>query len=393
MVESRFKARFAVLVSFAGFAGLGGVGRATATTPANATTVAHVKQDADWLIQASASDGAIGTWIDKEWVVPYRSNFAAMGLARATAVTGDARYAKASWRWLSWYQSHMDANGFVTDYQRSASGWRSTGTMDSTDAYASTFLLALRETLDATGDVAQLGLLRSGFYRAIGALAATQDSDGLHFAKPGWPFKYVMDDSENYAGLKAASYLASVLGDRTTARKADADASKIKASFAKLYNAEQQGYDWALNADGSRTPLRWSELYPSAVAQAWAVAFGVVDGSEAQSLFARFDQSQPWDQPATIIATASGSTPVGYWPVGGIAALRAANPARADRALNSIRNAAAAKSNYWPFTIAESGELIMLETDGHVSPAPLSASPDSVPAPPAISVPHPRVFG
>ncbi|GAC1412270.1 MAG: hypothetical protein NVSMB57_07650 [Actinomycetota bacterium] len=389
MVGSRTKTVFAVLVGFASF---GGIGRATPVSAADPTLIQHVRQDADWLIQASASDGAIGTWIDREWVVPYRSNFAAMGLARATSLTGDARYAKASWRWLSWYQDHMDTNGFITDYQRSGSGWRSTGTMDSTDAYASTFLMALRETLDATGDIAQLGLLRAGYYKAINALAATQDSDGLHFAKPGWPFKYVMDDSENYSGLRAASYLASVLGDKATQRKADADASKIKASFSKLFNATQHGYDWALNADGTRATLNWGELYPSAVAQAWAVAFGVVEGDDARALFSRFDQSQPWDQPAATIRSASGPVPVGYWPVGAIAALRAGEPARAERALRSIRDAAAAKSNFWPFTTAESGELIMLETDGRVSPAPFTASPNSVPNPPALAIPRIRIY-
>lgn len=344
---------------------------APASTTVSSATMQMVREDADWLLQASAPDGAIGTWIDQAHVVPYRSNFAAIGLSRATALTGDMRYAAASWRWLAWYQAHMDARGYVTDYDQTASGWRSTGDMDSTDAYASTFLLAVRETLDATGDLTWVSKLRGGIVKALAALRSTQASDGLHYAKPNWPFKYVMDDAENYAGLRAAAAVLTTLGDSAAASQASSDADRVKASFPKFYNAAQHGYDWGLHANGTPSRLNWSELYPSAVAQAWAVAFGVVTGAAAQDLFARFDAAQPWDQPTATSQYPWGIGTVDYWPVGAIAALRAGNPARAASAHDSIRNAALAKNRFWPYTTAEAGEMLMLETDGLTSPAPL----------------------
>ncbi|MHB8512708.1 MAG: glucosidase family protein [Actinomycetota bacterium] len=366
MVGSRFRLFVAALVSMSFL-----VTTSHASQTVDSTTIQHVTYDADWLLQASASDGAIGTWIDQAWVVPYRSNFAAMGLARATALTGDQRFANAAWRWLAWDQAHMDSSGYITDYERSGSGWVSTGTDDSTDAYASTYLSAMKETLDATGDLTKLSTLRVGFYKALEALRSTQDWDGLHFAKPDWPFKYVMDDSENYAGLRAAAYIASVLGDSATQSQATSDANAIQKSFPKFWDAAQQGYDWGMHANGTKSLLDWTQIYPSASAQMWAIAFGVITGSQAQALFTRLDAAQPWDQPTATSNYPSGPGYVYYWPVGILAALRTGNIARAQQALANIRNGALAQNNYWPFTTAESGELIMAETDGLTTPAPL----------------------
>ena len=72
--------------------------------------------DADWILKSQLPDGAIANYVDRQAVWPYLSNFAAMGLARATGVTGDRKYLNAAWSWLAWYQAHQDAQGFVTDY-------------------------------------------------------------------------------------------------------------------------------------------------------------------------------------------------------------------------------------------------------------------------------------
>jgi hypothetical protein len=350
---------YALAVSIALFAPL------ASTSSASADVVADVRADADWLLKAVSPDGGIGTWIDRAWLVPYRSNFAAMGLARATAVTKDTRYVATAWNWLDWYQAHMDANGFVTDYQWKSGRWVSTGDMDSTDAYASTFLTAIREALKASGDLSRLNGLRTGITKALDALQATADSDGLHFAKPTWPFKYVMDEAENYQGLLAAAELGSTLGDAGLRDRAATAAQRLKSSFKTFWNAGTAAYDWAIHADGTRAPVVWSELYASAVAQAWAVAFGLVEGSAASSLFERFESAQPnWDRPTATTKYPWGSGKVDYWPVGGLAAARAGKPERAKAAAASIRGAALAANRYWPFTTAEAGELILLETDG-----------------------------
>src|SRR6185436_18012015 len=94
------------------------------------TLSADVASDADWIMSARFPDGAIANYVDKQAVWPYLSNFAAMGLAKATTVTNNKNYVAASWTWLSWYQAHMDATGFVTDYRMSNGVMTSTNDLD-----------------------------------------------------------------------------------------------------------------------------------------------------------------------------------------------------------------------------------------------------------------------
>src|SRR5580658_879522 len=105
---------------------------------------AGLRTDAEWILSAQLPDGAIAVGPAATSVSPYLANYAAIGLARATQQTGRRVYAAAAWKWLSWYQAHQDAQGFVTDYTVDGDTEVSTGTMDSTDAYAGTFLIAAR---------------------------------------------------------------------------------------------------------------------------------------------------------------------------------------------------------------------------------------------------------
>ncbi|HEX9695138.1 MAG TPA: hypothetical protein VGB64_02350 [Actinomycetota bacterium] len=386
MLRARHRGRGTALVCCA--ASLALWFRPAAADP-SAELRAIVHADADWLMQAVSADGGIGTWIDRAWLVPYRSNFAAIGLARATAVTGDGRYAVAAWRWLQWYAAHMDARGFVTDYQWRDGAWRSTGDMDSTDAYATTFLLACYEALRATGDLAKLSGLRPALHRAMDALAATAAGDGLHFAKPSYPIKYVMDEAENYAGLNAAVEMGVILGDATLESRARTDAARLRSAFGKFWNASARGYDWALDAYDRHTPITWGQMYASDVAQAWAIAFGLVEGNAAADLFARFEAAQPaWDDPFATTQYPWGPGRVDYWPVAALAAKRAGDPVRAAQAATRIRDAALSVNRFWPYTTAEAGEMIMVLTDGVAPVAPLVPIATALAATPATADPR-----
>ena len=345
--------------------------KATTTTTAKATalkvptfapaTVAAVRAEADWALQSQLADGALGHYVDRVKVWPYLANFTAMGLSRATEVTGDRRYAQAAWRWLAWYQAHQDAQGFVTDYDVVAGVPTSTGDMDSTDAYAGTFLLAARRNWQATGDTATLRTLRTGIAGAVRAIEATQDVDGLTWAKPAWKVKYLMDQAETWAGLRAAVELAGVLGDSALRRRAETDAARMLTGINGMWNGGAGSYDWAIHADGARTPTRWGVLYSDALQQAWAVAFGVVPPARATALMARFTAEQPlWADPASLATFTGGTQRAGYWPVAGWAFLRIGDAARAATAATSIQGGALSASRAWPYTPANAGQLIGL---------------------------------
>ena len=107
---------------------------APALVPVMQATVDHVRGDALWILGSQRDDGSIAL-VPGGTIRPYMANYAAMGLAAAAVRTGETVYAGGAWQWLQWYAAHEDSNGYVTDED---------GTMDSTDAYAGTFLLAAR---------------------------------------------------------------------------------------------------------------------------------------------------------------------------------------------------------------------------------------------------------
>src|SRR5438105_1535712 len=185
----------------------------TMVSPASATDprTTQVASDAAWIRQGQLPDGAIAWYVDRQRISPYLANYSAIGLAEAYRVTRTNADLTAAMSWLSWYAAHENASGFVTDYTVTNGVETSTGDMDSTDAYAGTYLLAVRAASRAGANVRSLS---AGIKGAVSAIEATQDSDGLTWAKPTWQVKYLMDQSEVYAGLKAAADLGTTLGDR-----------------------------------------------------------------------------------------------------------------------------------------------------------------------------------
>ena len=194
------------------------------------------------ILDAQLPDGAITQWIDRSRIDPYLANYAAMGLAKAYAAGGDIRYLRAGWQWLSWYRTHMDAAGYVTDYTVGPGpgfAETSTGDMDSTDGYAGTFLLALRQTFDASGDTGTLRGFTGAVRKAVNAIRSTQQPDGLPWATPDYHAALLMDQAEAYAGLRAAAALATELGVPSLAVKADLAAAAIRRAVAGLWQAVQ----------------------------------------------------------------------------------------------------------------------------------------------------------
>ena len=322
-----------------------------------------VAEDANWILAAQTPDGAIAHHVDRVAIWPYLSNFAAMGLTRARVVTGNRAYSDAVWRWLEWYQQHQDANGFVTDYRIVNGVPVSTGDMDSTDSYAGTFLLAARYNWKATRSTSNLRRLKPGIAGAVRAIEATQDADGLTWAKPAWRVKYLMDQVEAYTGLRAAVEIANAIGDGATATRAASAASRMRAGMNSLWNPATNSYDWAVHDSGVRTPTNWAVFYPDALQQVWAVAFGITDASRGAALMSQFGTAFPnWDSPTALVPYDTGLKAVDYRAIAGWAQLRVGQAARASTAAANIRGAALANGRGWPFTPGDAGQLIMLAT-------------------------------
>jgi hypothetical protein len=237
--------------------------------------------------------------------------------------------------------------------------------MDSTDSYAGMFLYAVRAAYASrSGQLAKLQPLAPAVGSAVRAIEATQDKDGLTWAKPTWHVKYLMDQAEAFAGLQAGASLATTLADQTLATRASGDATRMQTAVAALWNTVTLAYDWAVHDTGARVANQWTVLYSDAMQQAWSVAFGVAEVARSAALINSFAASQPnWALPAATALYDNGSTqPVGYWPVAGLGFRGVGLTDVASRAAESIRSAGVAANRAWPFTTGTAGQLILLES-------------------------------
>jgi hypothetical protein len=327
-----------------------------------------VAAEAYWIREAQLPDGAIAVVPGDTEIAPYGANYAALGLAQAASELHYPADAVAAWQWLQWYQAHQDAAGFVTNYDLTAGGTEtSTGTYDSTDAYAGTFLTAAAATWQADPDQLRLNSLARGITRAVAAIEATQTADGLTWAKPSYEVKLLMDNAEAYGGLRSAVTLATALGDSALATRATADARRMAAGVASWWNPASGGFDWARDTHGNNATPSWTVLYPDAMENAWAVAYGLATPAQAASIVSHLEQMQPqWAEPDHSASMASGTgfaqQPVGYWPVAGWGLTLTGQKNQALSAAATISAGAAAQQRAWPFNTGAAGELIALQS-------------------------------
>lgn len=323
--------------------------------------------EAEWILSLRVTSGPDAGLIPlnepRDRCIPYLANMAASGLAAATVATGEGRYAAAAWDWLGWYAAHMDAAGFVTDYQRQDGIWVSTGDMDSTDAYAATFLVAVRDAWAATQDATRLAAIWPGVQKAVAALEATADADRLTYAKPGHTLKYLMDNAEVYEGLRALEQIAVAAGDSALEALASEWTATMAPSLESFWNPARGGYDVAISATGQRDQVDWAEFYPSTTAQAWMINTGLVPAERAHALADRIDLDHPaWDTPGALDVFDTPGGPatalVKWWPEFVDAFTAAGLRGRAETGLASMVDAALGSGRAWPYHTGNAGRVI-----------------------------------
>ena len=353
------------------------LGIAVASLSSAGSAVAAVKEPrtaaaAEFILRSQLPDGAITQDQDRTRVAPYLANFAALGLARSYQLLHNPAYLRAAWMWLAWYQRHMDANGYVTDYTVGpgpAYAEVSTRDEDSTDAYAGTFLLALHEAYAVSGDRAKLRGLVPGLARAVAAIRSTQQSDGLTWAKPGYHVKYLMDQAESYAGLRAGADLAHDLGLTVLQERATLAADSMRAGVAGMWQRSGSArlYAFAKLEDGSLQRTTWSSFYADSVSQAWAVAVGnwlspsepLIAPTRATHLVATFTSRWPqWASPGAKVSSAQGPMAVDYWPLVGGALISTGHGPDGVEAASAIQSYARAHGEPWPFSVASAGAIL-----------------------------------
>jgi hypothetical protein len=325
----------------------------TSTTPRYQQNIAAASA---WLATQTLSDGAIqysSTKID-----PYFSNLAATGWL------ADSSKISAVEAWMQWYIAHLNApdynglDGTIYTYTVSNGVEAPTGTYDSADSYAATFL-SLAEALWNTGDSgAQTfikGLGKQDFVRIANVITSLQQANGLVYSKPDYKIEYLMDNAENYRGLADfALLLTQAWGDADLSAKYSASALAIQSGIQNVLYIPSQGL-YYLYAGGAAPNM--STWYPDAVGQLLPLVNGVISSTstQAQSVYAKFNSAWPgWTK---LSYNSQDAYP---WCVTGYASYLMQDTTRTNAYLIAIQDKyeAASPKFAWPFYSAEAGWFI-----------------------------------
>ncbi len=241
---------------------------------------------------------------------PYNSNLGVLGLLRSHALDSLA----IAEHWIAWYLRHLTPesapDGVPFDHFYLADGTGETVCVkpgdprlcrynDATDSAAATFFLVLESYTEAGGKTPFLKTAenKGKLEHLAETLLALQDSDGLFWAKRDYRVKYLEDNSEVYAGLKALSHLEERLFQHGERAKTHASAAERvqKAIEAELYDPSTQAYRVAKFEHKTYTRTDLNVWFPDMQAQLWPLLFGVVPPSASRSQAAVRSLNQRWN--------------------------------------------------------------------------------------------------
>ncbi|MCY3020697.1 MAG: hypothetical protein NTW87_16895 [Planctomycetota bacterium] len=233
---------------------------------------AAVEHCLDIIRQCQMNDGMIrikGAG-DAVWTVPYVSNFAAMALLAANGVRRHPQDVQRVERWLLWYAANQEADGTICDQEGTVAAYKSNGRKDSTDAYAATFLMAAWRYSQARGEKPRSEIVDAA-RKALSAIEAVAQEDGLTIAKPGWPMKYLMDNVEVHGGLHEGALFFDAVDSKKEAKNARRLAARIAVGLGRFWSEERQYYEVALDTKGVYSG-GFKKSYPDGLAQLFALA-------------------------------------------------------------------------------------------------------------------------
>jgi len=264
---------------------------------ANGPSVNAVQLVASNLAGQQRADGAI--LYTSTMVEPYYANIAAMGALHSGVDFTNVQH------WMQWYIAHSNAGnqwsipGAITDYNVASNGsLSSTGSADSVDSYAATFISLAAAAWRGGNEQLQnyVAGSRGNIELIASAMDAVTDADGLTWATPTYRLKYVMDNSEVYQGLLDLAFLrAQVFGDVAGAALASAHAQQVQAAItAELWDPTRNQFAVALDNEGMLTWPQAGNWY-DATTQLWPILHGAISPTSqpAQTAYSKFSSAFP----------------------------------------------------------------------------------------------------
>jgi hypothetical protein len=261
-----------------------------------------VERAAEQILIHQTDDGAIvmgALPAKRSHLIPYCANFAARGLVAAYGETGEARYLDAAKHWAAWYETHMNVDGTVDDFNGSPGAWTPTGDCDSTDSYAATYLDLVLAIHRASPHREWLRAKLPSARQAVAAIRLTLQPNGLTLAKPKWPLMYVMDNTETAGGLRAAEAIGRELGEAVFQQETGAMADRMEHTvLCELWDDARQAYSIGLKASGAKIASK-PAWYPYLMANLMAVGW-LPPSERHRALLVRLKAGFPGEIPPAV---------------------------------------------------------------------------------------------
>ena len=219
------------------------------------------------------------------WVAPYFANYAALALLAGQEHTAHSEDVIRVGKWLAWCAKNQAAEGYWNDFEGTAGAYADTGKVDAWDSSAALFLMVVGRYRRCGGHVTPA--LEAAARKAFVALVRVTDADGLTWAKPDYKIKYLMDNVEVCAGLRAADGFFSAQGATGEARQARHQADRSAEKLPAYWRRADDRFAYALQADGTFEG-GLDKPYPHGLAQLFGVAFVAAHTSAWQNVSRAF---------------------------------------------------------------------------------------------------------
>jgi hypothetical protein len=219
---------------------------------------------------------------EKNYVIPYTINLIAISeLQESSNIRRIRKYIHWVFQNLNYPDIH-GLTGSIYDYNISRRGEQTSSyDYDSVDSYSATFLMLLQNYFFQSRDKALIQQNKQKILDIAYTIVYLQDEDGLTTALPNSDVKYLMDNCEVYGGLKAMIGLSEEFDWDLEDFYYGAKDSVERGIMQKLYNAELQNFNWAVD-DAGIHKCNWQTFYPDAYAQIFPIIYGLLDNDELE---------------------------------------------------------------------------------------------------------------
>lgn len=240
------------------------------------SAIAIDEPGAERVLACQYEDGAIGLTGQGagDRIVSYFGNVACHALLAAYDSTNDKKYLKAAEEWLYWYVGKQQDDGDIFDHtvvKTDPLEIVATDKLDAQDSNASTFLNVLSRWSSRSGDIDRAKEFWPAVEKALMMLESLRQKNSLTFAKHDYKVFYLMDNTETYAGLSAASDMAALIGLHEKSKELRELADEALAAINEdLWDADAERYEWAMFENGKYAEPT-GEFYPDTMAQLMAI--------------------------------------------------------------------------------------------------------------------------